>query len=227
MPRLLLFDIDLTLIRSNGAGRSSIDAAFADCFGIQHATQGVSFDGRTDQGIFDGVMHHFELDGDGGHERLDRVFARYLLELPSHLRARHGVVLPGVPQLLDRLSAEHVPLGLATGNIRPGAEIKLTFFGIWDHFLTGGFGDDSAVRSEIVTAGIHRLAALAGVEPEPASVLVIGDTPLDVQAAHLAGAKAVGVASGNYGTAELRASGADFVLKSFADTEASLRVLLG
>jgi phosphoglycolate phosphatase len=225
MARLILFDIDSTLISSNHAGRTAMDRAFFEVFGIEEATAGASFDGRTDHAIYLEVIARHNLSGGGDPlDAFRRAVAAYLREIGPALVQRSGHVLPGVQALLATFSAGQRP-GLATGNIREGARAKLSHFGLWDCFVAGGFGDDSPVRADLVRDGIANLAAALDIEPDPRDCLVVGDTPLDVEAAHLAGARALGVASGRYSLDELFAAHADWALPDLTDTPTVLRIL--
>ena len=217
----------MTLIRSNGAGRAAMDAAFAGLFGVESATAGVSFDGRTDRAIFlETLTMHDLLNGDPA-ATVARTFDAYLERLPASLDRLGGEVLPGVTGLLDALAGGNAVIGLATGNVRRGAEAKLRHFGLWEHFAGGGFGDHATVRADLVRAGIDELAAAAGVPAERASVIVLGDTPLDVEAAHVAGAQALGVGTGRFTVEQLLASGAEWAVPDLSDTNQVLRALLG
>lgn len=226
MPRILLFDIDLTMVKTQGAGRTAMDAGFAREFGVEQATEGIHFDGRTDRGIFAEVLERHGFGGDALVANLQRFVEAYLEFLPGTLAEKGGEVLPGVEALLDALAPSDALVGLATGNLRRGAALKLGHFGLWDRFAGGGFGDDHSIRAELVRAGIAELAAHGGLSGEP-EVIVLGDTPLDIEAAHLAGAKALGVATGRFSVAELLESGADFALPDLSDTARALDLLLG
>lgn len=224
MARLILFDIDLTLVTTHGAGRAAMTGAFRELCGIEDPTAGIRFDGRTDHAIFTEAIAVNGLGGDGVYER---VVEGYLARLPASLRAKGGGPLPGVTALLDALAVEGAPVGLATGNMQRGAQAKLGHFGLWERFAAGGFGDDTPDRAEVVRAAIASLAAAAGREPDPAACVVIGDTPLDVAAAHAAGARTLAVASGAYTVEALRESGAEYALDDLGDTAQVLEMLLG
>lgn len=225
MARLVLFDIDQTLISTLRAGRAALDSGFARTFGIDDAIGSVAIDGRTDHAIFMEIIATRGLaNGDIAAAYRSGCDA-YLADLPDAIAARNGHVLPGVAALLDALAASHGAVGLATGNMRRGAEIKLGHFGLWKRFAAGGFGDDTPVRAEVVASGIHALAAVLDVPAHPHDAIVLGDTPLDVDAAHLAGARAIAVATGKYGVDELAASGAEFVVPDLADTARMLEIL--
>ena len=222
--RLLLFDIDGTLIQSGGAGRAAIAAAFAAEYGLA-GLDGVQIDGRTDTAIFEDALRLAGVPPTP--EAVSRMTDAYLACLPAALAAHDGRVLDGVLDLLDALDGVPAAVGLATGNVARGAELKLDHYGIWDRFAAGGFGDVSPDRVKVVAAAIEALAAAAGVSAAEATPLVIGDTPRDVAAAHGAGARVLAVATGNYDEAALRQSGADHVLPDLRDTRTALEILLG
>ena len=229
MARLLLFDIDMTLIRAvdpgRGPGRAAIDLAFERVHGIQLASHGVSFDGRTDRGIFtEMIALHGVANGDAA-AAFHAVTAAYLEALVETTANIPSVVLPGVPVLLDALRSTHAGVGLATGNLRRGAELKLTPHGLWETFATGGFGDTSDDRAQLVLDGLSNLAAHLGLAPNPVDCIVIGDTPLDIAAAHAVGARALGVATGRYGIEQLLAQGADWAVEDLSATHDVLELL--
>lgn len=224
MTPLLLFDIDMTLIRTTGAGRLAMERAFEELFGVPRATEGMHFDGRTDYGIFLEALRRFHAEPES---RVEDAFERYLQHLPSALGERSGEVMPGVRELLETLGGRRAAMGLATGNIRMGAEAKLRHFELWEHFRGGGFGERTQVRSELVVEAIVDIARHHGVDPDPASAIVIGDTPLDIEAAHAAGARAMGVATGRFSVAELLAAGADMAAEDLSDTAGILELLYG
>jgi phosphoglycolate phosphatase-like HAD superfamily hydrolase len=225
VARILLFDVDLTLVKTLGAGRGALDQAFGDLFGISEPTKGILFDGRTDRAIFtEALDRHGLLDGDADTAFWQLANA-YLERLPAWLGRNEGVVLPGVRELLDALAASHAGVGLATGNIRRGAQAKLGHFGLWERFVGGGFGDERPVRADVVRAAIDEVAAAIGVDPDPADTIIIGDTPLDAEAARAAGARSLCVATGSYSVAQLEDGGADFALPDLSDLDAALAIL--
>jgi phosphoglycolate phosphatase-like HAD superfamily hydrolase len=157
----------------------------------------------------------------------ETLLAEYLELLPVALVERDGYVLPGVVELLDALQPAPVAIGLATGNVRAAAVAKLSHFSLWERFAAGGFGDDEPVRARLVESGLRALAAAAGREPLAAEAVVIGDTPLDIEAAHAIGARAGGVATGRFSVAELMAAGADWAMPDLTDTRAVVAAILG
>jgi phosphoglycolate phosphatase-like HAD superfamily hydrolase len=227
MTRLILFDIDLTLVHTTGAGRTAMETAFERLYGIAGATTGMSFDGRTDRAIFTEVIERYGVANGSIEQSLEEFAEAYLTEFPRFLAEKGGRVLPGVPELLDALDREVPGFGLATGNLRRGAAAKLGHFGLWERFAGGGFGDSHTVRAELVKAGVAELAEALRVGADPANTIVLGDTPLDVEAAHRAEAKALGVGTGRFTATELSVSGAEFAVDDLSDTSRVLEILLG
>lgn len=227
MPRLVLFDIDLTLVQTAGAGRAAMEAAFERLYGVAGATAGVSFDGRTDRAIFIEIIERHGVANGAIETSLEEFAEAYLAEFPRFLAEKGGRVLPGVPELLGALERELPGFGLATGNLRRGAAAKLAHFGLWERFSGGGFGDRHTSRADLVRDGIAELAAALGVAADPSNTIVLGDTPLDVEAAHRAGARAMAVGTGRFTRAELLASGAEFAVDDLSQTEQVLEILLG
>jgi phosphoglycolate phosphatase len=202
--RLVLFDIDGTLLVTGGAGVRAFGRVMATQFGIPNGTEGISFAGRTDTSIVREIFlkHHL----DPSPENCQRFFEAYVFLLDHWLGQLPGGPLPGVTEWLDALAA--LPacprLGLLTGNIRLGAEIKLRRFGLWERFETGGFGDDHLERNEIALAAQRRGEELLGRRLEGSEVLVVGDTPLDIACGRRLGAKVLAVATGGHALDELR-----------------------
>jgi phosphoglycolate phosphatase-like HAD superfamily hydrolase len=199
--------------------------AFERLYGVEDGFKRIEFSGRTDWSILKTAMQEHGLLEDEAkfpHE-LARFQAEYYGLLPQTLVEIQGRVMPGVPELLRALADRSVKQGLATGNFRKAAFMKLDYFGLSGYLHEGGFGDDAEVRADLVRVAIERMSNGS----RPATVWVIGDTPLDIEAAHANGAKALGVATGQRTVDELRADGGDVVLRDLSDTEAVLAALLG
>jgi phosphoglycolate phosphatase len=224
MARIFLFDVDNTLLNSGGAGSRAMNLTFRDLFAIDNGFDGVEFSGRTDSAILrDGLLLHHLPDGDF-LVLLARFRASYLRHLAHTLRETTGYVLPGVPALLRSLiETEGARVGLATGNFRRGAMMKLEHYGIRPFFRTGGFGEDSELRSEVVARAIRRLGGRPGGRNP---VYVVGDTPIDVEAAKANGAVAIAVTTGTSNAEDLARAGADAVFPNLADVATVLGVLL-
>ncbi len=222
MPNLVLFDIDNTLLWSGGAGGRAMNLTFRDMFGIDDGFARVEFSGRTDRSIFAEGMRQHRIRGDG--EALLREFMeRYFSHLPATLSEMPGKLMPGFPQLLQTLQQRpDVWLGLATGNFRRSGYLKLAHYGLDGFFPDGGFGEESEERADIVRLAAERLAR--GLDMT--DVVVVGDTPHDVDSALACGAVAAGVATGRHSVDELRACGAQLVFPDFADWERTADALL-
>lgn len=227
ISKVVLFDIDGTLVLTGGAGLRALNRACEQAAGIRDAVTDMPLAGRTDWIILQDAIRRAGRELDGALlTGIKTCFVPALRE--EILLPGHGVkaVLPGVREVLDALAARpDVFLGLLTGNFEEGARIKLEHFDLWRYFQCGAFGDDAADRNELVPIAMSRVKA-CGVPDVPANhVLVVGDTPKDVACARAAGATAVGVASGSYTVDELRRSGADYVFPDLRDCEAFLALL--
>ncbi len=224
---LILFDIDGTLVLTGRAGLRAMNRACADIVGHDNALDGVEFAGRTDWSILRDVMRNHDKPMD--RPLLDRLNRRYVAHLAEEIQLPgKGIkdVMPGIRELLDALrQRDDVALGLLTGNFIDGARIKLEYFDLWKYFPCGAFGGDSADRNDLVPVAIRRAREAGMADVEPARVIVVGDTPNDVECARVVGAMPVAVATGSYSVAQLRETGADVVFKDLADTAAFLKLL--
>jgi phosphoglycolate phosphatase-like HAD superfamily hydrolase len=227
--RLLLFDIDGTLILTGGAGSRAMTRAFAASHGLEDALQRVDLAGRTDRIIMRDALtqagrDHEDVDLDEFREAYCEAL-REEIQKPGN--GRRGL-LPGVKPLLDRLAArDDVRLALLTGNFRASAEIKLAAFGVWDYFSWGAFADDAIERDDLIRIAHARHETEHGRLIEPERVVVIGDTPHDIRCARAGGAKVVAVATGNYDRAALLQHAPDALFDDLADTDAVMSALLG
>jgi phosphoglycolate phosphatase-like HAD superfamily hydrolase len=227
---LVLFDIDGTLLLSAGAGRRAIHAALS-LGGVNLASvPGIRFDGKTDPQI---VMELLAAGGESPPHDPLRV-AALLEQYVSHLErdlAEHGHrsrLMPGIPALLDALESDAgVLLGLLTGNVLPGAKLKLRAAGLDPgRFVVGAFGSDHERRGELPRIAARRAEPHFSRVPTGAEVVIIGDTPADVHCAAGIGARTIAVATGGYGVAELAAAGADRVYEDFSDLQPALEGIL-
>jgi phosphoglycolate phosphatase-like HAD superfamily hydrolase len=222
VSKLILFDIDGTLVLTGGAGGRAMSAAFRDVFGVPHP-QAVAMDGRTDPWVVAEMARQCGLAA--GVTSLRRFHDAYVTHLQNELDRpgpRKGV-MPGVRAMLDALAArDDVFVALLTGNFRRGAQLKLEYFDLWRYFRCGAFGDAVMSRIELMPIAFEAVRACGGPSVDPGNVIVVGDTPLDVAAAAAVSARSVAVATGRYGLDELRASGAAVALTDLGDLAAVL-----
>jgi len=229
MTKLVLFDIDGTLVLTGRAGIRAMNRACEEVIGHVGALDGIPVAGRTDW-----IILHDAL-GAIGHALDDDLFARLRDAYVGHLEEAiaepgEGVkaVMPGIRPLLDTLAARpDVFLALLTGNFERSARIKLAHFDLWRYFRCGAFGDDAADRNALVPFALERAKGCGLEAIPPESIFVIGDTPHDVACARAVGAVPIAVATGTFTVDQLRASGAGIVFEDLSDTDAVLRLIAG
>ncbi len=232
--RLILFDIDGTLLWTDGAGRRAIQRALLDEMGTAGPIEKYRFDGKTDPQIVRELMTlagHPEAEAE---ERIAAVCRRYVELLTTELAQgpRNMRLLPGVRELLAALepheTAGRALVGLLTGNLQGGAGLKLTAVGLDPaRFAVGAYGSDSARRPELPAIAAERAARHTGKRFSGADIVIVGDTPDDVACAGPIGARTVAVATGFFDVAQLRATGAAHVFENLTDTRAVTDALLG
>jgi len=212
----VLFDIDGTLIRTGGAGVRAFARAAAEVHGLPGGTAHMVFHGRTDTSLVREYLRHHGLEETGAE--MGRFLDAYLGLLDGMLAEHAGETCPGVWEFIEGCRRLERPplLGLLTGNVRRGAELKLRAHGLWEVFETGGYGDDHEDRDEVAAAALRRVVERRGRPVRPEDVLVVGDTPRDIQCARAIGAKVLAVATGAFGVEELAAHGPDWAARDLA-----------
>ena len=225
MKRLLLFDIDGTLVLG-GPAKGAFHTALLETFGTAGAIDTHNFAGKTDPQIARELLSGAGMAGEEIEAGFGRLWDRYLHHLGQRLPKHPMNVLPGVGELLQALSGEtDVAMGLLTGNIVRGAELKLRSAGLHEHFRVGSYGSDSEIRNDLAPIALRRAAETWSVTFDPQEVWVIGDTPADIECGQAGGTRTLGVATGRYSREVLASAGADEVLHDLSDTAAAVAVL--
>lgn len=211
--------MDQTLINTGGAGVRALDRAFRKILSVDNAMEGVPRHGRTDTSIVRHALTARVGEDAATPDVLETIIEAYLSFLREEVELSETYrVLPGIVEILRELSGRaDAMVGLATGNVEMGARIKLDRGGLNSYFAFGGFGSDSEKRPELVRRAADRACRSFGSDIDPQDIFVIGDTPLDIEAALDAGFRAVGVATGDYNVDELRESGAECAISDFAE----------
>ena len=227
--KLVLFDIDGTLLWTDGAGRRAMAAALTEVFGSAGPAS-YRYDGKTDPQIVRDLMRYAGHADEHIDSRLEHLLERYLTGLERELAAgTHAPrVYEGVPELLDALEARSdVVLGLLTGNLARGAAMKLRAAGIDPgRFRVGAFGSDHHHRPELPSIARRRALDILGLELPGDSLVVVGDTPADIECGRELGARAIAVATGHYTVEELSRHHPAAVFATLADTAAVMRAVM-
>ena len=225
MSKLVLFDIDGTLLYTAGAGRRAMIGSIEHLYGVCDAVDGVDFLGRSDLYILRRALANAGVAPEDLTAAVAATKTEYLRILPGALEeSKTGRALDGVMGILEGLK-DGIQVGLVTGNFRESAFMKLEHYGLDSYFSTGGFGDDTEERSEIVEEAIRRCECLAGVRYAAADVYVVGDSPLDVLAGRAVGVQTVAVASGWTSYEELAGYQPAFLFIDLSDVPAFLEVV--
>jgi phosphoglycolate phosphatase-like HAD superfamily hydrolase len=220
MVRLVLFDIDGTLVHTGHAGTRAFAKTFASEFNLHHGSEKMKFAGRTDVSL---VREFFRIHGyEESPANFRRFFDHYVHWLDHILAHTTGRECAGVRQFIQELLDLPQPplLGLLTGNIQLGAEIKLRRFDLWDFFVMGGFADDHEDRNHIAAAALQRGRRVLDPHLQPQEIVVIGDTPFDVRCGKFIGAKTLAVATGGSTFEELKPHGADWTVENLTQISA-------
>jgi phosphoglycolate phosphatase-like HAD superfamily hydrolase len=216
--RLLLFDIDGTLIHSGGAGVHALKLALTERFGIADDLRDIEIAGMTDSGIVISILkkHRVPVTNDNISAFLDSYVHFLSLELPR----RGGELLPGVLELLERLkSRPHLVLALLTGNVSRGAQLKLEHYGVWHFFEFGAFADDHQDRNRLGRFARARALEKHGREFSAAEIDVIGDTPRDIACGKAFGARTIAVATGRWTREQLAEHHPNVLIDDLSDVD--------
>jgi phosphoglycolate phosphatase len=218
-PTILLFDIDGTILDVHHAGRRAIQLAFGERYQRHDACDSFSFGGMTDIAIVKQGLAHIDQPSNTLH--IAKTIDCYLQHLELQLKHTAATCFVGIRETIERAKSSGHAVGLGTGNVRHGAFLKLSQVGLGESdFSFGGYGDDAEMRSELVAAGASRGAAQLAISVNQARVVIIGDTPKDVEAARANGAECLAVTTGGFGAQALKEAGATVVVDSLIETAA-------
>lgn len=226
-PRLLLFDVDGTLLSPGPGARRVFAEALTEVFGTAGDLDGYRFEGKLDPVIVAELMREAGIPEPIVARDRDRAIDLYTERLEQVLSGERPTLKPGVVPLLDAIAARGDSVcGLLTGNVERGARAKLSAAGIWHRFRFGAWGNERPLRTELGPVALARARAVTGIDFTPGRTVVIGDAPQDVACGRALGARVVAVATGRTSAERLAAEGADVVLPSFADLEAACAAIL-
>ena len=219
--KLILFDIDGTLLTTDGAGRAALREAGADVFAIEEDLKGVAISGNTDVAIVHEILNKHGIPD--SEVNVNRYLGAYLAHLKQRLIHQPGGILPGVASLLEACAQEDCIVGLLTGNLRRGAQMKLGTHQLWDRFRIGAFADDNRDRN--LLGPIARKRAEKEIRAAFDELFVIGDTPRDIACGKVANAKVLAVATGRFSRESLAAHKPDYLFDDLRETKAVLAAL--
>ena len=223
-PRVVYWDIDGTLIRGNGAGVEAWLRAWKDCFDSDVTIDGIRWAGRTDPYI--SLLFFEKMGMEEDRQQVSRFLDRYVDFLPEELERAEGSLLPGISGILNRVQAiPGLDQGLLTGNVERGARTKLRFFEIWDHFAFGSFADGVYDRDELAPVALELARKHVDPRLRGEDLLVVGDTPFDVQCGKVIGAQTLAVATGYAPRESLEEAAPDWLLDDLSDVDGFFRLI--
>ena len=228
MKRLVLFDIDGTLLNAGGAGARALRGALVQVFGETGPIGTYSMGGRTDPQIVRELMTAAGITVEEIEPRLEEVWELYLGNLRDEIARTRIQALPGVPALLDRVEGGggHTVLGLLTGNVVEGARMKMEAAGLdFGRFRVGAYGSDHWERPELPAVATRRARELTGLDYEGKEIVIIGDTPFDIACGEHLGVRTIAVATGTHPADALAACGPDYLFDDLVDTDAVWRAI--
>jgi phosphoglycolate phosphatase-like HAD superfamily hydrolase len=218
--KLILFDIDGTLIDSGEAGTRSLNLALEELFSIKDGFRGISMAGKTDIQIMREGLRKHDLNSEDGNIGL--FCESYVKHLRVQIENPNRHLKPGISESLNAMrEMDAIYLGLLTGNIEAGARIKLSPFGLNSYFPLGAFGDDDEDRNRLLPVAVDKFCRHYNRDVDFRDCIVIGDTPRDVECAKVHGAYSIAVATGPYSYESLVMSGADLVLRNISEMDYS------
>jgi phosphoglycolate phosphatase len=222
--RLLLFDIDGTLVNTGGAGVEALKSIVHNRFGGKDDLRDIEIAGKTDRAIIRDILRKYQVEPT--EENIASFAEEYIHRLPLSLSRSRGRILPGIQPLLERLKPQpNIVLALLTGNLQQGARLKLQHYGLWDFFEFGAFADDHHDRNELGAFARERAQRKHGHDFDAADIDVIGDTNHDIACGNAFGARTIAVATGSWSRERLQACAPDFLFDDLADTDEVIKKL--
>ena len=216
--RLLLFDIDGTLVNTGGAGVESLKMTVRNRFRTEDDLRDIEIAGKTDRAIIRDILCKYQVDPT--EENITSFAREYIDGLPLCLSRTRGRVLPGIQQVLERLKPQpHIVLALLTGNLQEGARLELQHYGLWDFFEFGAFADDHYDRNQLGAFARKRAQLKHGHDFDAADIDVIGDTNHDIACGKAFGARTIAVATGSWSRERLQGCAPDFWFDDFSDAD--------
>lgn len=225
-PKLVLFDIDGTLLKVEGISRNALIESLRQVYGTEGSAHTHDFAGKLDSVIIMEVMKEAGLSDEEIRKGFEEVKRTYIRLFKERARREHIRLMTGVVELLQALAAEqHVTLGLLTGNFEESGRYKVALPGLEHYFPFGAFADDANTRNELPPIAVERAFAHTGIRFSGKDVVIIGDTPHDINCAKVLDSKAIAVATGFYSAEELQSYQPDYVFENFADTSAVMEAI--
>lgn len=223
--KVLLFDIDGTLISTGGAGKRAFNKAFEEILGIKEVFNDFEMAGKTDIQI---IKEGLKLSGIESTKKLiDKLSEKYLEFLQIEINNNSKHLKPGVFEFIQFITESFgYPMGLLTGNLETGARIKLEPFELNSYFHFGAFGSDHENRNYLLPVALERFSAKFRIKVDFHQCIIIGDTPRDVLCAKPYGAKVIAVATGPYSSCDLQKTEADIVVETLNEREKILPLLI-
>lgn len=224
--RLVLFDIDGTILTTNGIAKEYFIRAMERSFEYEGITRDHDFSGKLDTQIYRELIETTSINPSDALARREHFFKAFYEDLKPQLTNDKIKVCPGIPQLVRTLHENpNCTIGLLTGNMPLGAELKLNAVGLWHYFPFGAFGSDGNLRPELPAVALRKAGEVSGIEYSGAETVIIGDTPNDITCGIEIGAKSLAVATGRYSYAQLESHNPDHLFESLENTEDVLEAI--
>lgn len=229
MKRLVLFDIDGTLLSAGGAGARAVRDAMLEVYGQTGAIGGYNMGGRTDPQIVRELLTAAGWSIEDVEAGLERLWEAYVRNLRVEIAKADIRPFPGVAELLDRIEASGDPtvLGLLTGNVKEGARLKVDAAGLgFDRFRVGAYGSDHWRRPELPAVAAQRARAATGIDFSGKEIVIVGDTPFDISCGAHLGVRTIATATGTHPREELAKHGPDYLFDDLSDVDAVWRAII-